>query len=118
MENKILINEVIVYFCPEFKYINSFLFMEFYTLITNTIKFSFFEDLIIFGLIYNFFQLLILSVLQELLWPTHFFNRRLTIGYNFVHHRVFVEFFLKLYLIVKFFNTIHKQVYKNFISNH
>ena len=70
--------------------------------------FLFSEELIIVFLFYNFIKLLIFSSVFELIWPTHFFNRRNNFN-SILKFRGFTETLLKLrsnYLIKRSFNKI------------
>jgi hypothetical protein len=68
------------------------------------------EELFSIIMAYNFFKLTSMSSLMELLWPTHFFNRKNTILFRFCRKRAFLEFllyafrpFIKNILINRFF---------------
>lgn len=61
-------------------------------------------------LIYNFYKLIITSSLMELIWPTHFFNRKNTILFQFCRKRAFLEFliygfrpYIRTFIINRFF---------------
>jgi hypothetical protein len=56
---------------------------------------------------FNFLQLLILTVLSELIWPTQLFNRQNTIGFTSYRLRTYTETIVKLRgftLLYKLFN--------------
>ena len=55
-----------------------------------------FDDLIIIFMIYSFIKILLMSSLNELVWPTQFFNRRHNIGFQVFKFRTFTEVVLKL----------------------
>jgi hypothetical protein len=74
------------------------------------------EDLIIFFLIYSFFKLLFLSVIQELLWPTQFFNRRNNNSTDLIKYRVFTEFLIKSLISISVYKQFYLKFYKNFIN--
>jgi len=57
---------------------------------------SFFEDLLVILMVYNFLKLLIISVIHELVWPTHYFNKKHNIGYSSYKLRTYSEYLLKL----------------------
>jgi hypothetical protein len=57
---------------------------------------SFFEDFLIVIMIYSFLKLLVLSVIHELIWPTHYFNKKHNVGYLAYRLRSYSEFLLKL----------------------
>ena len=59
--------------------------------------FSFLEDLFVLCMIYNFFKLLLLGLLCEVIWPTQFFNRRNFIGTTNIRKRVYSEVLNKFY---------------------
>lgn len=46
--------------------------------------------------IFNFLQLLILSIISELIWPTHIFNRQNNIGQLAYRLRTYTEYLVKL----------------------
>lgn len=71
----------------------------------------FFEEFLIVLLIYNFLKLVIFNSIFELIWPTHFFNRKN--NYNFKKCRSFVGFILKLRPKNYFYLTFYKS-YLNF----
>jgi len=72
-----------------------FLFDKFYTLCSLSYS-TLFDDLIVIFMIYSFIKILLLSSLNELVWPTQFFNRRHNIGFQVFKFRTFTEVFLKL----------------------
>lgn len=70
---------------------------EFYLLdIFNYYFISFFEDFFIILMFYNFLKLLVISVIHELIWPTHYFNKKHNIGYTSYKLRNYAECLLKL----------------------
>ena len=81
-----------------FKNINhSFLmFNDFiYNYWLNTKLFNY-EEFIILWLMFNFFQLLLVCILNELLWPSQFFNRRHNTGYQLIKYRTYTDTINKL----------------------
>ena len=78
----------------------------------NTKLFNY-EEFIILWLLFNFFQLLLLCIINELLWPSQFFNRRHNIGYQLIKYRTYIEIINKL---VKN-NYTHKFFLKNLYLN-
>ena len=72
-----------------------FLSDKFYTLCSLSYS-SLFDDLIVIFMIYSFIKILLLSSLNELVWPTQFFNRRHNIGFQVFKFRTFTEIVLKL----------------------
>jgi len=69
--------------------INSLNYLNFY-------KNFLWEDLIVVFLLYNFFKYLIICTMVELIWPTQFFNRKHTLGFQIVKFRTYTETILKL----------------------
>ena len=82
------------------------------SLLFNSFDFYFFplfEDLIVVLMIYSFIKLLVLSTVNELIWPTQFFNRKHNIGFNAYRLRTYTEVLLKLKgnnNLLLLFNTI------------
>jgi len=62
-----------------------------------SLEMFYFEELVTLVLIYNFFKLLVVSSIIELLWPTQFFNRKNTILFQFCRKRAFLEFLIYLF---------------------
>lgn len=54
------------------------------------------EDLIVVFLLYNFFKYLIICAMTELIWPTQYFNRKHTMGFQIAKFRTYTETILKL----------------------
>jgi len=84
--------------------------LGFINIINNYFNFYFLfsEEIIIIFLFYNFMKLLIFSSIFELIWPTHFFNRRNNFS-SILKFRGFTETLLKLksdFLIKRSFNKI------------
>ena len=69
-----------------------FTFLDYFNFYNNFVL----EDLLVVFLLYNFIKYLIVNSIVELIWPTHFFNRRNNIGLNFIKFRTYVEVLLKL----------------------
>lgn len=57
----------------------------------------YFEEFVTILFVYNFFKLLLMSSLMELIWPTQFFNRKNTILFKFIRKRAFLEFLIYLF---------------------
>ena len=57
---------------------------------------SYFEDLIVVFMLYNFIKLLLLCLINELNWPTHFFNKKNNINFSVFRFRTYYEYLLKL----------------------
>lgn len=55
-------------------------------------------------------QLLILTVISEMIWPTQLFNRQNTIGYNIYRLRTYTETLSKL----KNYTLFYKIFFKTF----
>ena len=70
-------------------------FDKFYTLCSLSYS-TLFDDLVVIFMIYSFIKILLLSSLNELVWPTQFFNRRHNIGFQVFKFRTFTEVVLKL----------------------
>jgi hypothetical protein len=47
-------------------------------------------------MLYSFLKLLLLSSILELVWPSHFFNKRNNLNFNSIKFRNFTEVLLKL----------------------
>lgn len=54
------------------------------------------SEFLLLWFIYSFFKLLLVCIVNELVWPTQFFNRRQNINFQFVRYRVYTEVVLKL----------------------
>ena len=72
-----------------------------------------FQEFLVLWFIYNFFKLLLVSIVNELIWPTQFFNRRHNIGYTLIRYRTYTEVFLKLNTTSGFNKFFYKSIYKN-----
>lgn len=72
----------------------------------------FLEDFFIIFLIYNFFKVLIITVINELIFSTHFFNKKFNIGYQIIKYKNFFDFFNKIFnknfFFLFYFNFINK----------
>ena len=55
-----------------------------------------FDHMLTIFMLYSFLKLLLLSSILELVWPTHFFNKRHNFNFTALKFRNFVEVFLKL----------------------
>ena len=79
-------------------------------------NFSFFSEyfgnLLLIYFFYMFFKLVLLSSIVELMWPTHFFNKKNSIFKNKVKNRLFIEFFLKSYSKSTYLNVLNISVCK------
>ena len=56
----------------------------------------YFNNLLLIYFIYFFFKLIIISSMFELLWTTHFFNKKNNVSILKIKTRLFLETFLKL----------------------
>lgn len=56
---------------------------------------TYFNNLLLVYFMYMFFKLVLLSSIVELMWPTHFFNKKHNISLHRAKKRSFLEFFLK-----------------------
>ena len=65
------------------------------------------EDLIVVLLLYNFFKFLIMCAMTELIWPTQYFNRKHSIGYQTIKFRTYTETLLKLRNVSIFTNVFN-----------
>lgn len=86
-------------------------FFDFFNLID---KFNW-EDIVLVGLLYNFFKFLVMSAFIELIWPTQSFNRKHNIGYQTFKFRTFVETVLKLRSKNVFLSSLNIYFFKYFI---
>lgn len=55
-----------------------------------------FQEFLVLWFIFNVSKLLLVSIVNELLWPTQFFNRRHNIGYQVIRYRTYTETLIKL----------------------
>lgn len=79
-------------------------------------KLFFWEDIVVVFLIYNFIKNLVVCLVVELIWVTHFFNRRLAVGYLTNRKRAYVEFFLKLRSKCVFNSSFSLAIFNSLIS--
>lgn len=98
------------YFLKFFKLFEYFIFDFF-----NYYFFSFFEDLITVFMFYNFFKLLLMCVINELIWPTQYFNKKHNIGYQTYRLRTYSEVILKLRNLNSYNYIFYLLFYKNLI---
>ena len=77
---------------------------------------SFFEDFLIILMIYNFLKLLIISIIHELIWPTHYFNKKHNIGYSSYKLRSYTEYLLKLKNNNTFFYIYYMWFFKKYFN--
>lgn len=66
-----------------------------------------FEQIIIFVFIYCTMNFLAWSTVVELIWPTHFFNRRQSSSQEFIKFRTYTEVLLKLSAYNDFFYVLN-----------
>jgi hypothetical protein len=84
-------------------------------IIKNT---TFKEDFIIVVLSFTFVNFIMSSVLSELIWPTHFFNRRHSTGFNVTRYRVFADVIGKVIKNATLYKKLYKTFYKTYCSDH
>ena len=89
-----------------YEYINNFNFFI-------NFKLFFIEEIIVIFMFYNFVKLLIMGSLVELIWPTQFFNRRHSSGFNLIKYRSFTETVIKLRRKSRFYKAINKILFKH-----
>jgi hypothetical protein len=77
--------------------------------------FSFFEDLIVVFMFYNFLKLLLMCIVNELIWPTQYFNKKHNIGYQSYKLRTYTETLLKLRNHNSYLYTFYILFYKHLI---
>ena len=82
------------------------------------LKFVAAEDLIILFLMYHFIKILFAASINELIWPTQFFNRRHTTGLQINHYRTYIETIEKFYTIFTIRKFVLKSLYKNTCSRY
>jgi hypothetical protein len=75
---------------------------------------TYFNNLLLVYFIYMFFKLILLSSIVELMWPTHFFNKKHNINYNKVKYRSFLEVFLKAIPTSPYLVTLNVALFKFF----
>jgi len=73
---------------------------------------EYFGNLILIYFFFMFLKLIFLSSIMELMWPTHFFNKKNLICHTKVRNRLFVEFFLKMYSKSTYLNVLNISVIK------
>lgn len=56
------------------------------------------EDILIIFFLYNFIKYLIVCTINELIWPTHFFNRKHVSSYQKYRFRTYSEYFSKFFI--------------------
>lgn len=88
--------------------------MEFFDFFNLMDKFNW-EDIILVGLLYNFFKFLVMSAFIELIWPTQMFNRKHNIGYQAFKFRTYTETLLKLRSKNTFLTSLNLYFFKYFI---
>jgi hypothetical protein len=71
------------------------------------------EDLIVLFLMYHFLKILFSASINELIWPTQFFNRRHTTGLQVVHYRTYTETIEKFYNVFIIRKYVLKSLYRN-----
>jgi DNA integrity scanning protein DisA with diadenylate cyclase activity len=56
---------------------------------------NYFDNIFLIVMIYFFFKSLILSLILELIWPTHLFNKKNNISFSKSKKKSFIDFSLK-----------------------
>ena len=76
------------------------------------------EDFLVVTYLYIFFKYLILTTVVELIWPTQYFNRKHSIGYQTYRLRTYTETLSKLRGFTTFYSLYnHYLIYYRFITN-
>ena len=75
---------------------------------------TYFSNLLLIYFLYMFFKLILLSSIVELMWPTHFFNKKHNISYGKFKHRSFLEVFLKLLPTSSYMVTLNVALFRYF----
>lgn len=57
----------------------------------------FLEDFFIIFLIYNFFKILIITIINEIISSTQFFNKKFNISFQLFKNKNFFDFFNKIF---------------------
>ena len=76
---------------------------------------SAFDHMLTIFMMYSFLKLLLLSSLLELIWPTHFFNKRHNFNSNSVKNRNFLEIILKIRSVNVFRNILNTFLVKYYL---
>lgn len=74
--------------------------------INNKLYFS--EEIVVLLIFYNFVKLIIIGSIVELIWPTHYFNKKNNINQYLIRFRTYSEFLLKLRPINYSLNVFNK----------
>jgi len=71
---------------------------EFFTYFESFNFYSYFrwEDFLVLMYVYIFFKYLVVTTIVELIWPTQYFNRKHSSGYQSYRLRTYTETLLKL----------------------
>lgn len=86
-------------------------------MLNNIFTFSNFfiwEDFLVLTFVYIFFKFIILTSVLELIWPTHYFNRKNNIGFQSFRLRTYTETILKLRSFYFFNNFLFFMLYVYF----
>jgi hypothetical protein len=76
---------------------------------------SAFDHMLTIFMMYSFLKLLLLSSLLELIWPTHFFNKRHNFNSNSLKNRNFLETMLKVRSVNVFRNVLNTFLVKYYL---
>ena len=66
-------------------------------MLINNIFVEFIEDFFIIFIIYNFFKLLFVTIINELILFSNYFNKKFNFGIQFFKIRYFSEYFNKIF---------------------
>ena len=80
----------------------------------KTFLMSYLNNLLLVYFIYMFFKLVLLSSMMELMWPTHYFNKKHNISLNKIKYRSFLEIFLKSMPNSPYFVTLNVALFRFF----
>ena len=73
---------------------------------------TYLSNLLLIYFVYMFFKLILLSSIVELMWPTHFFNKKHNISLHRVKYRSFCETFLKTIPTSPYLLTLNVAMFK------
>ena len=80
----------------------------------KTFFMTYVNNLLLVYFVYMFFKLVLLSSIMELMWPTHYFNKKHNISLNRVKYRSFLEIFLKAIPNSPYLVTLNVALFKFF----
>ena len=76
------------------------------------------EDFLILMYLYIFFKYLIITTIVELIWPTQYFNRKHSSGYQSYRLRTYTETLLKLRNYTTLYSVFNSFLIKYRFINH